>query len=242
MISINIPKFQYPNDRAIVLEDIHINLHAGQITTVLGPSGCGKSTLLRILMGFETSPQYIPAHIFSLVPQTPHLFPWKTVFDNIAMNGENKKKQTDKKLQKMDITHLLSIVGLSGCEGKYPFEISVGMSQRVSFARAMLRSFEALLLDEPFSSLDALTRRELQDWLLKLIEKQNNYALFVTHDISEALYLSKSIYILSKKPGKIAAHFIKEDNCFINKITSESFDLKNRDKFENTIFNLLKVV
>lgn len=236
MIKINIDKFAY--DSNCVLKDINIDLCAGSISTVLGPSGCGKSTLLRVLMGFEKS-EHSTEHKFSLVPQTPHLFPWKTIAKNIEMNiDDSVKKETKQEMQKR-ISEMLNIVGLLGVENNYPFELSVGMNQRVSFARAMINPFEALLLDEPFSALDALTRKELQNWLLKIVKAQESYCLFVTHDISEAIHLSKNIYILSQKPATIAAHFVKNDDVFTEVNTGKVFKADEMNALEDNIFNLL---
>ena len=208
---------------------------------MLGPSGSGKSTLLRLLMGFENTKLGASKneHSFSLVPQTSYLFPWKTIFENIVLNIDDSKGKIKKSDLSSKVSKILKIVGLSGIENKYPFEISVGMSQRVSFALAMINSFQVLLLDEPFSSLDALTRLELQNWLLKIIKEQNSYGLFVTHDISEAIYLSQNIYIFSQKPAQVIAHFLKDDDSFIETKTGKVLGPENMRELENAIFSLL---
>lgn len=255
MISIEINEYSY-KPKQPVLQNIQITLERGGITSVLGPSGCGKSTLLRVLMGFEKpaqgqiqvdSKQHSlqkwdeTQNVFSLVPQTPYLFPWKTIFENIALGISDNVRSLNNTEIADRISKILAVVGLAGIENKYPFEISVGMSQRVSFARAMINSFQALLLDEPFSSLDAITRHELQNWLLEMVTREKSYGLFVTHDISEAIHISKNIYILSKSPARIVAHFSKNssDDSFVNKLTGKIFKHGEMRELELEIFNFL---
>ncbi len=237
MTTLNIPKFEYQKNEPI-LSDITLEISKGSITTVLGPSGCGKSTLLRILMKFEDSHIQSDAS-FAFVPQTSYLFPWKTVLENIVLNSQKYPGSSQRKKLYEEAMNNLKIVGLSGYENKYPFEISVGMSQRVSFARAIMNPAETLLLDEPFSALDAITRRELQNWLLQFVQKQNQSALFVTHDIAEAIYISKDIYILSQKPARIKTHFQKEGEAFINTQSQKSYSKQQYSELENDIFKEL---
>lgn len=235
-ISIDIDEYKYM-DKETVLKDIHLNLSSGTLTTILGPSGCGKSTLLRVLMGIEKS-EYKSPHTFSLIPQTPYLFPWKTVFDNIALGIFQEKKKITKSELSARVSSILNVVGLKNIEQKFPFEISVGMSQRVSFARAMINPFEVLLLDEPFSALDALTRYELQNWLLKMIKEHNGYGLFVTHDISEALYLAHNIYVFSAMPATVIEQFVKNGDAFVQMSNQKRFEPKDFNELESVIFSL----
>lgn len=235
-ISIDIDEYKYLQ-KDTVLKNIHLKLSPGTLTTILGPSGCGKSTLLRVLMGLEKS-DYKSNYTFSLVPQTPYLFPWKTVFENIVLGVFQEKKILTKSELSERVLSILNVVGLKNIENKFPFEISVGMSQRVSFARAMINPFEVLLLDEPFSALDALTRYELQNWLLKMIKEQNGYGIFVTHDISEAIYLSHNIYIFSAIPATVIEHFVKVDDSFVQMSNQKRFEPKNFSELESTIFSL----
>lgn len=235
-ISIDIDEYRYLQ-KETVLKNVHLNLYRGTLTTILGPSGCGKSTLLRILMGIEDS-DYKPAHVFSLIPQTPYLFPWKTVFENVALGlfQDRIKIKTTERHER--VLSILNVVGLRNIENKFPFEISVGMSQRVSFARAMINPFEVLLLDEPFSALDALTRYELQNWLLQIMQKTQGYGLFVTHDIREAIYLSQNIYVFSAMPATVIEHFVKVENEFIQTSTNARFSPKDFHTLEDLIFSL----
>lgn len=234
-ISIDINEYKYLQ-KETVLKDIHVQLKRGTFTTILGPSGCGKSTLLRVLMGIEKS-DYERAHSFSLVPQTPHLFPWKTVFENVLLGlFQTEPKMTQSEIVSR-VSSILDTVGLKDIEKKYPYEISVGMCQRVSFARAMINPFEVLLLDEPFSALDALTRYELQNWLLAMMSNQQGYGLFVTHDIAEAISLSHNIYIFSRMPATVIEHFVKDGERFVQKSTGKIFQPQDFHDLEKVIFS-----
>lgn len=231
-IEINLKKYSYQN-REPVLENIVARFLPGQINTFIGPSGCGKSTFLRILMGMETGAQgdlkiegkefsfldwNAKQNVFSMVPQIPHLFPWKTVLDNIKIAITKDRTHEEKKTVLEIAQNALQTVGLLESAHKYPHEISLGMSQRVAFARALVQHSQALLLDEPFASLDAYTRKGLQQWLLEKIVDTKKYAVLVTHDIREAIVLSQNIYVLKGQPSHIEACFSKclpqEGNCF----------------------------
>lgn len=214
---IHFDSYSYENER--VLENIDLTWGVGETLAILGPSGCGKSTLLRVLMGFEKGAQgFVKMHpgshqenrlenwnakqrIFGLVPQVPHLFPWKTVIENLAL-GVSPNVGRDERDKR--VAEVLEKIGLQSEKQKYPAEISVGMASRVSFARTLLVGCETLLLDEPFAALDATTRYQMQMWLLSQLQANLvRSAIFVTHDVREALLLADKIVVFSTKPARM---------------------------------------
>lgn len=243
MLEILVNKFSYKNNCPII-QNININLCKGKITSLIGASGSGKSTLLRILMGLEKEAQgkiiykkneipletlTVKQNIFTLVPQTPHLFPWKNILDNVALAISNKKVKNEQKSKQDIAIEALKIVQMESHINKYPNELSLGMMQRVSFARALVHDTEAILLDEPFSSLDAPTRYLLQEWLELKIFETNKYAILVTHDVREALSISNEIQILSGNPAEIKKIYTK------NLLISNNFI-----EIEKEVINLIK--
>lgn len=219
-IVLELDKYAYQN-KDLVLKDISVSLHPGKIHSLIGPSGCGKSTLLRVLMGmemgacgniltasaaFDLKRWSVHQRLFSMVPQVPHLFPWKTILDNVSM-AVDSQLTTSQSEKKQKALQSLDIVGLLDKKLKYPYEISLGMAQRVAFARALVQESQVLLLDEPFASVDAYTRHMLQKWLVSKIKETNRYALLVTHDIQEAIEISDQISVLSSMPATKKASF-----------------------------------
>jgi NitT/TauT family transport system ATP-binding protein/sulfonate transport system ATP-binding protein len=197
-----------------VIEAIDFAVAPGEFVSLLGPSGCGKSTLLRLIAGLE---QPTTGAIFSdgtlierpdpsriLVFQDPTLFPWATVWKNVATGLEARGvlKETHER-----VDSALALVGLSGFAGAYPHQLSGGMAQRASLARALVNDPKLLLLDEPLGKLDSLTRLTLQTELVGLWQRNGFTALLVTHDVEEALLLSSRIIILSERPARIKAEF-----------------------------------
>ena len=187
-----------------VLEGISLSLAAGGITCLLGPSGCGKSTLLRIAAGLippEAGEVLIEPARTAMVFQDPRLLPWLTVAENLSLALPGTPA-AEKKRSLRQVLDLVSLP-LSGGDvrGLLPRELSGGMAQRVSLARALLRRPDFLLMDEPFAALDAITRGELQKMLVSLIAKERVNCLFVTHDLNEALIIADHIKVL--KDGKI---------------------------------------
>ncbi|TJY43237.1 ABC transporter ATP-binding protein [Cohnella pontilimi] len=194
-----------------VLDDITISVGEGEFVTLIGPSGSGKSTMFRLIGGVETPDRgqvLIGGRdvtgvrgLISYMPQQASLFPWMTVRDNIvsaleiagAARGEARASAED----------WLRRIELDSVAGEYPHVLSGGMQQRISFLRALLMPRDVMCLDEPFAALDALTRTEMQRWLLKLWEDQRRSVLFVTHSIEEALTLSDRIYVLSPAPARV---------------------------------------
>jgi ABC-type nitrate/sulfonate/bicarbonate transport system ATPase subunit len=198
-------------DKLQVLNQVSFYVNEGEFVTLLGPSGSGKSTIFRIitgLTGIDSGNLEIntPLHSsgknkIAYMPQKDTLLPWKKLKDNIALplilKGVKKEEAWEK------VKELIPVFGLEGFEEYYPNQLSGGMKQRASLMRTFLAESNLMLLDEPFASLDAITRTNLQEWLLEVWQKFNRSVLFVTHSIEEAIYLSDRIYVLSKQPGEI---------------------------------------
>lgn len=189
-------------------------------TSLLGPSGCGKSTLLKMIAGLiPASEGEIRLHdrvvkapppglIYVFQQYSKSLLPWKTVLGNLMFGARSPRaRQLDgSPVTEADCLKYIELVGLTGHEHSYPAQLSGGMQQRVAIARALVARPRILLMDEPFSALDALTREGLQDLLLRLWQEVGLTVVFVTHDISEAIYLSDRIVVLAGTPASVAAH------------------------------------
>jgi ABC-type nitrate/sulfonate/bicarbonate transport system ATPase subunit len=190
-----------------VLERFDLTVPANRFVSLVGPSGCGKSTLLRLILGLdhETSGaiRFVGAapgstHAPAIAFQEPRLLPWLTVWENVSLvldkNGTDRRGRVDE---------LLSLVELSDFRDTLPKALSGGMAQRVSLARALANEPDVLLLDEPFSALDALTRLRLQTALVRIYVERPRTTILVTHDIDEAIYTSQQVVVLSARPGRI---------------------------------------
>jgi ABC-type nitrate/sulfonate/bicarbonate transport system ATPase subunit len=192
------------------LDNIDLDFSGGEFISLIGPSGCGKSTLLRLIAGLalpdagtlELDGRKItaPGHERGLVFQDPTLFPWKTVYENIAFGLRARKIY---RTEKDRIGAFIRLVGLEGFEKSYPHQLSGGMAQRASLARALVNNPKVLLLDEPLGALDAFTRMNMQDEILKIWEKHGMTTVMVTHDVDEAIYMAKCIVVMSARPAKI---------------------------------------
>lgn len=200
--------FQYEEDPYRMFEDLSFSVSQGEFVAVVGASGCGKSTLFRLIHQLEETER---GNILvggkdvrgqkgysGFMPQRDLLMPWRTLERNLALPLELKK--VPKAEQKAQVREMLDRVGLGGSGGKYPGELSGGMRQRASFARTLLSGSDLLLLDEPFSALDYLTRVSLQEWLAEQWESLGKTVLFVTHDVEEALFLATRILVLQGRP------------------------------------------
>jgi len=196
-------------------KDITFSVGRGEFVALIGPSGCGKSTLLHIMAGLsrptcgavrlagEEIDAPRPEMMFVFQQYTKSIFPWKTVLENVRLGVKYQSNLSRQALEKICLEHL-DLVGLGRYPHYYPYQLSGGMQQRVAIARALARRPKILLMDEPFSALDAMMRAELQDLLLELWSNLGLTVLFVTHDLDEALYLAQRVILLSASPGTIA--------------------------------------
>jgi ABC-type nitrate/sulfonate/bicarbonate transport system ATPase subunit len=197
------------------IRDISLSLGKNQFVSILGPSGCGKSTLFNMISGLEEPDSgrvIIEGKDYngktgrvSYMHQKDLLLPWKNVLGNVCLPLYIKGVKRDRAHEKA-MMHLPDF-GLGGFEEKYPYQLSGGMKQRAALLRTYLFADDIMLLDEPFGSLDAITRRKMQDWLLGLFEKLDASILFITHGIDEAIFLSDRIYLLSQRPAVVRKVF-----------------------------------
>jgi NitT/TauT family transport system ATP-binding protein len=197
-----------------VLAGIDLEVKGGETVALVGPSGCGKSTLLELIGGLRplqagaiaiagtTAPAARTA-TSTWMPQRDLLLPWASAADNAALalraRGEGRAECRRRAME------LLEHVGLGGFAAALPRELSGGMRQRVAFARTLLAGTPVLLLDEPFAALDAITRGELQDWLVRMLATERRTTVLVTHDVEEALYVADRVVLLSRRPARVAA-------------------------------------
>ncbi|MDD9267982.1 ABC transporter ATP-binding protein [Paenibacillus sp. GCM10023248] len=203
--------FPGKKQQVAVLSDLSLHVDEGEFVSLIGPSGSGKSTLFHIIGGLlapDTGEVWLDGvHVtgrkglISYMPQQPALFPWRSIEANVALSQEVAGEARSAALAKA--REWLPRVGLGGYEQELPHVLSGGMQQRVSFLRALLGPQELMCLDEPFGSLDALTRQSMQTWLLNIWEQNKRSILFITHSIEEALFLSDRIYVLSNKPARV---------------------------------------
>ncbi len=213
------------------LDRLTLNIGKSEIYTIIGPSGCGKSTLLYVLSGINTdySGQVSISggcidprqQRIGLILQNYGLIPWKTVYQN-AMLGRKIKKDN---CALSEFSHcMFQQLGISELLHRYPKELSGGQQQRVAIARALLMKPDLLLMDEPFSALDAITREEIQELFLRLWQEHRVTTIFITHSVDEALYLGSHIVVLSAAPGRV-----------VEKITNPCFQMENlrsRDEYQ----------
>lgn len=196
----------------VALNGMTLDVKPGSFVSLIGPSGCGKSTLLRLIGGLDSPTEgklYIddreikkPGSDRGFAFQGSNLFPWLTVEKNIAFG---LKARHIYKQQKDDVRSIIKLVGLEGFEKSYPHQLSGGMQQRASLARALVGHPSVLLLDEPLGALDAFTRMNLQDEILDIWEKYNMTMIMVTHDVDEAIYMSDYVVVMSARPSKVEA-------------------------------------
>ena len=206
---------EYRTRSGAVLAVDKLSLHAREreFLAILGPSGCGKSTLLKMIAGLispsagsirvDGQPVAQPLERLGMVFQSPVLLRWRTVLGNVLFPAEATGR-SDAAMRERAID-LLRLVGLEGFEQKYPHELSGGMAQRVSLARALLLDPELMLMDEPFGALDALTREEMGMELLRIWQERPKTILFVTHSISESVLLADRVLVMTARPGRLAA-------------------------------------
>ncbi len=202
-------------DTVDALCNVNLKINRGEFISLVGPSGCGKTTLLRaiadlqeptsghILIREQTPREIRLQKKFGIVFQSPVLYDWRTVRRNVCMPME--LQGLPKKYRTAQVTEMLDLVGLLDFGQKYPYELSGGMQQRVGIARALAIRPEILLMDEPFSALDEFTKEKLNEDLLGIWAKTNTTIVFVTHNISEAVFLSDRVVVLSPHPGRVSA-------------------------------------
>src|SRR3954462_3959570 len=186
------------------LEDLSLTVESGEVVAIVGPSGCGKSTLLELLAGLQ-QPDHgsVEAEAAAYMPQRDLLLPWRTALANAALALECAGfRKID---ARREAQPLFERFGLGGFEGARPHELSGGMRQRVALARTFLSGRQVVLLDEPFASLDQITRGSLQEWLAEALRGEPRTVVLVTHDVQEALYLADRVAIMSARPGRIVA-------------------------------------
>ena len=205
--------FQAADGPLEALRDIDLDIEKGSFVSLIGPSGCGKTSLLRVIAGLETpSAGHIEVdggtpdearinRAYGYVFQSAGLLPWRSVAGNVRLPLE--LMGFDKAAQARRIAETLALVNLSGFEKKYPWQLSGGMQQRVSIARALSFDADILLMDEPFGALDEISRDQLNEHLLTLWRQTRKTVVFVTHSISEAVFLSTKIVVMSSRPGRI---------------------------------------
>jgi NitT/TauT family transport system ATP-binding protein len=196
---------------AVALENISLRVERGEFVTLLGPSGCGKSTLLKLVSGLSSASEgdvrvngISPGNarqMMSFIFQDATLLPWRRVEENVGLGLE--LEYAARALRKQRVAQMLELVGLSHVARRFPRQLSGGMKMRVSIARALVSRPRILLMDEPFAALDEMTRDRLNEELLRLYADQKWTVLFVTHSVSEAVFLSTRIVILSAHPGRV---------------------------------------
>lgn len=211
----------YDDSDAFAVEDISLQTRPGEFIAIVGPSGCGKSTFMKLATGLKKptrgsiaidgQPVTGPLKIVGMAFQSPTLLPWRTTLDNVLLPLEivepyrhdfrkNRAQYVERAMQ------LLRTVGLEAYADKFPWQLSGGMQQRASICRALIHEPKMLLLDEPFGALDAFTREELWCVLRDLWTQRQFNVILVTHDLREAAFLADTIYVMSKRPGRIVAH------------------------------------
>lgn len=199
--------FEDKDNNIHALENISFNIQAHEFVCFLGPSGSGKTTLLRVIANLvkptsgEVNFMFGHQPKIGMVFQQPNLMPWRTVVDNIKLPLE--LENDDKNISNQKALEMIDLVGLKGFENSYPRDLSGGMAQRVGIARALIHDPDLLLLDEPFASLDALTRERMWTELSNIWQAKQKTVIMVTHSINESLFLADRVLVLTQRPGKI---------------------------------------
>ncbi|MBR2216462.1 MAG: ABC transporter ATP-binding protein [Selenomonadaceae bacterium] len=211
MIEVKNLSVRYGEEKFVALTGVNLTVPTGTVCVLIGPSGCGKSSLLRAVAGLQSAaggevlvdglPLKPTEKKIGFMPQNYGLLPWRTVRDN-ALLGCRIKGTIDSGTEAR-LARLLAVLGLKGMEDRYPGELSGGQQQRVSLARIFLMEPDILLMDEPFSALDTITREDMQEVFLSLWRKQAVTTLLVTHYVEEALYLGNKIVLMASHPGRV---------------------------------------
>ncbi len=201
--------FTYKGENFPTIDKLSVSIETGEFVCVIGPSGCGKSTIFKLINGLlkpESGSILVGGEDIAksksycgYMPQRDLLMPWRNVLENVRLPLEIKKELSKKEMDEA-AEDALTKVGLKGMGKKAPYELSGGMRQRAAFARTMLTGCDLLLLDEPFSALDYLTRLSLREWLLEQWERDHKTIVFITHDVEEAVFLSNRVLAVTKFP------------------------------------------
>jgi NitT/TauT family transport system ATP-binding protein len=218
----------------LAVSDATFDVMPGELVSMVGPSGCGKSTLLKILAGLHphdggeltmgtATHSFDPARDVGMVFQAPLLLKWRRILENVLLPAEILGLEKEKASRRAK--ELLDLVGLSGYEDKYPYELSGGMQQRAAIARALVHDPKLVLMDEPFGALDALTREKMNLELLRIWKEAGKTIVFVTHGISEAVFLGTRVVVLTAGPAKMA------DNFPIELPYPRTLDMKTNERF-----------
>jgi NitT/TauT family transport system ATP-binding protein len=217
----------------LAVSHVTFDLEAGELVALVGPSGCGKTTLLKILAGLHdytgtvrigsAAQPFDPARDIGMVFQQPLLLKWRRVIDNVLLPAEILGLPIA--MSRERARELLALVGLNGSEDKYPYELSGGMQQRASIARALIHDPKLILMDEPFGALDALTREKMNLELLRIWQQAKKTIVFVTHGISEAVFLGTRVVVLTAGPARMA------DNFLVDLPHPRTLDIKTQEKF-----------
>ena len=213
------------------LDDINFTVHDGEFVSIVGPSGCGKSTIMRLIAGliFPTAGSItLNGEAITgtdtergMVFQKPTLFPWLTVEQNLHFTARMQGRKHDDQYT-AEAERLLELAGLSEFRHDFPHQLSGGMAQRLALIRTMINHPKVFLLDEPLGALDAFTRMNMQDEILRLWQRSNHIVLMVTHDIDEAIYLGTRIIVMAPRPGRIRAD-LANDMTYPRARTSDEF-------------------
>jgi ABC-type nitrate/sulfonate/bicarbonate transport system ATPase subunit len=229
-----------PDNGVLALDRINIEIGQGEICTFIGPSGCGKSTLLYVLSGIlqdyegtvliNGRPVDPKKQRIGLILQNYGLLPWRNVRQNIMLGVKIKRQPREKEY----LDYILQRLGIELLLDRYPKELSGGQQQRVAIARAFLLKPDILLMDEPFSALDAINREEMQELFLKIWQEHNVTTVFITHSVDEALYLGSKIVAFSRAPGRILG--IYDNPCF------QLNNWRYRDEYNKMSMQLRKIL
>jgi len=218
----------------LAVSEVTFDVGAGELVALVGPSGCGKTTLLKILadlhphdsgdvrIGSATQP-FDPSRDIGMVFQQPLLLKWRRVIDNVLLPAEILGLPMGESRERA--RNLLALVGLQGAEDKYPYQLSGGMQQRAAIARALIHDPKLILMDEPFGALDALTREKMNLELLRIWEQARKTIVFVTHGITEAVFLGTRVVVLSAGPARMA------DNFLVDLPHPRALEMKTHEKF-----------
>jgi nitrate/nitrite transport system ATP-binding protein len=212
-------RFKTPGGTTTVFSDLWLSMQRGDFTCIIGHSGCGKTTVLNILAGLDTPSDGVvivdnqaiegPSLDRAVIFQSHALLPWRTVLGNVAYAVSSKWRKWDKAQVEAQARKFIDLVGLTGAEHKRPAELSGGMKQRVGIARALSIEPKILLMDEPFSALDALTRGTLQDEVRRICLETGQTVFMITHDVDEAIYLADRVVLMTNGPEAVMAEMVE---------------------------------